>query len=282
MALKISPYHGGKNISGRSGLGKLLLRLLPQADTYVEPFCGMANIFLNRRPVSKLNILNDIDGHVVNLLKAIRDHGDELARRVSLTPVARDEFGSCVPQDATDPIERARQTFIVLANGLMCTTRNKSFKKVYTVWPPLSRNSGRAEDLLEVAKFFVENRVIIENRPAVELIRDVAAKANSRKTLLYLDPPYLPETRGQGKPNSYRNEMETDDHAELLSVIKSLDMNICISGYASELYDAELKGWHRVEMAVSKFCTPQKSRPANPMGLEVVWRNYDRPDGALL
>ena len=52
---------------------------------------------------------------------------------------------------------------------------------------------------------------------------------------VYLDPPYLIETRRNGK-RIYRHEMSFDDHVRLLVIIRELDCMVAISGYWSEMY----------------------------------------------
>ena len=68
---------------------------------------------------------------------------------------------------------------------------------------------------------------------------------SKNKTLIYLDPPYMPETRTSNA--KYKHELTVADHARLLQVIKqiSIDKNIMIilSGYRSELYDQSLTNW---------------------------------------
>jgi len=60
---------------------------------------------------------------------------------------------------------------------------------------------------------------------------------------VYLDPPYLIETRRNGK-RLYRHEMRTlEEHRSLLEIILALDCMVAISGYWSELYMDMLSGW---------------------------------------
>ena len=99
----------------------------------------------------------------------------------------------------------------------------------------------------------------IENKDAIELIR----RYDDPETLIYIDPPYLQELR---KKNMYKYEYSLEQHKELLSAIKQSKSMIIISGYDSELYDAELAGWS----------TAQTNTIAQ-MGLhrtEKIWCNF--------
>ena len=101
--------------------------------------------------------------------------------------------------------------------------------------------------------------VQIENRPALDLIR----RFNFDNVLIYADPPYLMDTRG-GK--QYRHEMTEQDHVELLAALLQHKGPVILSGYPSELYDRELKGWHRITRKSYNQNADQRT--------EVLWCNF--------
>lgn len=83
--------------------------------------------------------------------------------------------------------------------------------------------------------------------------------------LLYCDPPYLHSTRR--RMNLYRFELTRKQHEQVLSLIKRLKCRVMISGYASPLYDRQLKSWQRdTHEAITRGRT---------MRTEVVWTNFD-------
>jgi len=83
--------------------------------------------------------------------------------------------------------------------------------------------------------------VVIENRHAFEVMKT----HDSTKTLHYVDPPYVSETRGKG--GDYAFEMTDDDHRELAAVLCQLKGAVIVSGYPSELYETVYGDWERVE-----------------------------------
>lgn len=89
----------------------------------------------------------------------------------------------------------------------------------------------------------------------------------------YLDPPYL-EKDEDGTPirqgNIYKHEFQTlEQHADLLGLIKQLPWKIAISGYASELYERELKDWRKISWeAITR---------AGTKATEYLWMNYEQP-----
>lgn len=91
----------------------------------------------------------------------------------------------------------------------------------------------------------------------------------SAGALVYLDPPYLLETRSS-KKKIYRYEMTTrQEHARLLGIIQQLNCMVIISGYRSELYASELAHW--------RTATYQTTNRAGKPTTEWLWMNYPEP-----
>ncbi len=87
----------------------------------------------------------------------------------------------------------------------------------------VSRWLGSIKGLPQIAERLL--RVQIENRPAIEVIRQY----DSVGTLFYCDPPYPHESRGD--KNAYGYEMSEDDHRELAYVLGQIKGLLAISGY---------------------------------------------------
>lgn len=88
------------------------------------------------------------------------------------------------------------------------------------------------------------------------------------KTFLYLDPPYLIETRRSSRP-IYKFEMSKNDHIRLLDAIKNAPQKIALSGYPSALYDQALPDWRKIEF--SSVVSSGES------ATESLWMNYPEP-----
>jgi len=86
------------------------------------------------------------------------------------------------------------------------------------------------------------------------------------ETVIYVDPPYLPETRLRKKV--YKHDYSFEDHVNLLETITKLPCRILVSGYFSDLYQNYLSDWN-----IHKF----KSKTHVGIRDEYVWFNYEKP-----
>lgn len=239
-------YHGGK-----WKLAPWIISHFPTHRTYVEPFAGGGSVLL-RKPRSYAEVYNDLDGEMVNLFRVARDHGDELTRRIYLTPFAREEFKqSYEPID--DPIEQARRTVARAYMGF----GSASISKEISGFRANSNRSGTtpAHDWMnypDCLTAIIERLrgVVIENRDAVECMR----QHDGPEVLHYVDPPYVhstrsSKTRGTASGSSYKYELTDDQHRELADCLQSLTGTVILSGYPSALYEQLYAGWQRVDRA---------------------------------
>ncbi|EGK10386.1 DNA adenine methylase, partial [Kingella kingae ATCC 23330] len=86
-SLPIIPWMGGKR-----RLAKRLLPLFPEHSCYVELFAGGAALFFMREQAAKTEVLNDINGQLVNLYRVVQHHFDEFVRQFDYTLTSREVF----------------------------------------------------------------------------------------------------------------------------------------------------------------------------------------------
>jgi DNA adenine methylase len=84
--MSIVPWIGGK---GR--LADKLLPLFPAHQCYVEPFAGAAALFFRKRP-APAEVLNDINGDLVNLYRVVQHHLEEFIRQFKWALTSRKIF----------------------------------------------------------------------------------------------------------------------------------------------------------------------------------------------
>lgn len=236
-------YHGGK-----WKLAPWIVAHFPPHRVYVEPFGGAASVLL-RKPRSYAEVYNDLDGEIVNLFRVARDRGEDLVRCLELTPFAREEFRlSYTPSD--DPLEQARRTVAraymgfgsASVNGRVSGFRADSNKAGTTPAHDWRNYPDALPAIIERLR-----GVVIEHKEAAAVIRD----HDSPRTLFYVDPPYVLDTRSKGNPNckkhQYRHEMTDEDHRALSDALKSVQGMVVLSGYPSDLYSYLYRGWRLVK-----------------------------------
>lgn len=242
-------------------IAQWIISFFPKHHSYLEPFFGSGAVLFNK-PRSNIETVNDLDGNVVNLFDVIRHYPEELARRVYLTPYAREEYEKAYTQVPEDPLEKAVNFYIRLNMGHGFRTNGERVG-----WKNDIQGRERAyaaQDWIHLPEKVLQTAerlrgVQIENRPAVDLIK----RYNFDNVLIYCDPPYLLSTR-HGR--QYKCEMDESEHEELLKLLLEHKGYAIISGYDSELYNDMLQGWNKFETkAYSQVHT--KTR-------ETIWLNY--------
>lgn len=241
-------YFGGKWM-----LAKWIIAHLPPHRIYVEPFGGAGSVLL-RKPRAYAEVWNDLDDEVVDYFRILRDPSAaaELRRQLTLTPFAREEFSRAYDL-AGDPIERARRLVVrsFMGHGVISWRRDRrcGFRcdnnRAGTTPAHDWANLPAAMEALTLRL----QGVVIEKRPALDLIRSHATRAD---TLIYVDPPYMHETRSSKRAagdlyNGYRHELSDEDHWDLLASLRECAGGVVLTGYSTPLYEAALPDWTRVE-----------------------------------
>lgn len=238
-------YYGGK--------GQLARRLLPFVDVglprYCEPYCGGASVFFAKTPVPH-EVLNDLDGAVVNFFRQLREHGPALAEMLAATPYSRAEFVAAlaVGRDAS-PLLSAWATFVKANQGFAGEAKTagnwgRSMRVCSGVAMAMEVSHWRSRVLRLAAQAERLSRAYIECRDAV----DCLTYWDTPATLHYVDPPYVAATRVKGSRGAYRHEMTDEDHRRLLACLVDLKGAVVLSGYRSPLYDEALAGWRRIDI----------------------------------
>ena len=247
----ISRYHGGK-----FAIAPWVASLMPTHECYVEPFGGMASVLL-KKPQSNTEVYNDLDNDVVTLFTVLRDEhaAEALAAQLRATPFARAEYEAAFEPSDVD-VERARRFLIRSAMGVGSDSatrvarsgfRNKRTTDGHFDISP-ARDFANLESFLPAFHDRLRS-VIIECRAASEVITSF----DSPYTLIYADPPYLPETQNRGARaegptrHGYRDIFDREHHEALLSQLLQCKSMVMLSGYPSDLYSQRLVGWTRFD-----------------------------------
>ncbi len=258
-------YYGAKQ-----RLASRIVEMLPPHNAWVEGFCGSAAISLAKQP-APIEVINDLDGEIVNLFRLLRTKPATLIEAVALTPYARQEFAQGRRRSRRlPPLERARRFLagvMMTVNGAVNGGRSGfSFSTAYTrsgMEARVSRWYNLPERLSHVAERLRKFRV--EHRDARRLLE---VFLNRPATLVYLDPPYFVK-------RAHRYVIDANDHAfheELLKLCCKAKCMILLSGYDTPLYNRMLTrkgGWKRVVIETHTRDTKGKDYSRS----EVLWQN---------
>lgn len=270
-------YYGGK-----TRFAPWIASLLPTHQVYVEPFAGSAAVLFAKSPATH-EILNDLDGNVVNFYRQLREHPEALELACRLTPYSRDEYLAADFDEAgIDDLERARRWWCRSTQAFGQSASDVTGWSISTNQntPRMSQLTRRIERFAMVAERL--RHVFIENLPAEDVI---ARYVDDPRAVLYLDPPYLDSTRAA--LGQYWHEMGDEAaHRSLAAAVGVARATVIVSGYASPLYDEDLfAGWHRAERAAGSRHGNGKGVPVdgNRLGrkVEVLWSNRPLNDGRL-
>ena len=171
-------------VGGKSKLTQTIIPLIPAHHCYVEVFAGAAWV-LFRKPPSKVEVINDINGELVNMYKVIRHHHEAFIRAFDHVLVSRDQFREFMdtPVAVLTDIQRAVRFFYTLRTSYAAKVVGQTFtsgseRASRLNFDTLSQDIEEAHNRLK--------RVWVENRPFEVLIPQM----DKPNTFFYIDPPY--------------------------------------------------------------------------------------------
>lgn len=172
-------------LGGKSRLADQIIDRMPPHEAYCEVFAGAAWV-LFRKPESRVEIINDINGDLVNLYRCVKHHLAELVAQFRWLLVAREEFDRFMqtPADTLTDIQRAARFYYLTKMAFGARVNSPTFGICATGAPRL--NLLRVEEDLSEAHVRL-SRVYIENKPYAQVID----RFDKPGTLFYLDPPYF-------------------------------------------------------------------------------------------
>ncbi|MDO4695106.1 MAG: DNA adenine methylase [Eikenella sp.] len=173
------PWMGGKR-----RLAKHLIPMFPERQCYVELFAGGAALFFLRPQPAKCEVLNDLNGQLINLYRIVQHHFDEFVRQFEWTLTSREVFArlqSTPPESMTD-IQRAARFFYLQHTAFGAKPADQHFGTATT--GPCFKAADIA-DRLKAAQQRLSG-VYIENEPWEKCFK----RYDRPHTFFYADPPY--------------------------------------------------------------------------------------------
>ena len=210
-ATPIVPWVGGKR-----RLAKRILPLFPGHECYVEPFAGGAALYF-LKPPSDVEVLNDVNGELVNLYRVVKHHLEEFVRQFKWGLISRQIYGwlQKTPEETLTDIQRAARFYYLQKMAFGGKVVGQNFGIATTSAPRL--NLLRIEEELSAAHLRL-SRTYIEHLPWEDCIR----RYDRPHTLFYLDPPYW-GTEGYGV------EFGLEQYARMVELARSIKGHMVIS-----------------------------------------------------
>lgn len=243
-------------IGGKRRVATQISRLIPEHTTYVEPFSGGAQVFFHKRP-SRVEVLNDLDGEIVNFLRVCQQHPRELVRVMRYWIASRGWHAALAAQ-ATDhltDIQRAARLLYLQKNSFGGLVRRQTFH--YCVTKPSNYNPTRLRRLIETTASRLA-RVQLECWPYERVLE----RYDRPSTFFYIDPPYV-------GLSLYRFNLTNDDFPDLAERLRALRGKFLLSLNDHPVARAAFQGFAVRELSVSYTSTPHV-----PTVRELLFSNF--------
>ncbi|HBW09165.1 MAG: restriction endonuclease subunit M [Pseudomonas sp. BICA1-14] len=251
----IIPWLGGKR-----RLADRLLALFPPHECYVEVFAGGAALYFLRPIPAKTEVLNDVNGELINLYRIVQNHLEEFVRQFKWALSSRQVFKwlqDTRPETLTD-IQRAARFFYLQQHAFGGRVDGQSFGTA-TTGPAI--NLCRIEEnlsaaYLRLAGTYVENLTWL----------DCAERYDRPHTFFYMDPPYW-QTEGYGVDFPFENYLQMADFMHrckgkvMVSINDHPDIREAFAGF-------------QIEQTNLKYSVANQRQGGQPASSELVIMNW--------
>ena len=217
-------------IGGKSRLAKDIVSLIYPHKTYIEVFGGALNVLYSKTP-SKLEVVNDINGELINLHRVIKNYPQTLTIYLNELLISREIFKD-IKQKYIKPknnIQKAAFYYYLLSQSFGSKMDNFA----------MSAKSGRKpKDIYKSFKIWSKRLkyVTIENLSFEKLIK----LYDKEDSFFYCDPPYF------GTESYYKNTggFGKDKHILLKETLTNIKGKFLLS-YNDTIFIKELyKDFH--------------------------------------
>lgn len=255
-----------------------IVPLIPKHTVYVEPFAGGAAVFFAKPWPAVKNtdhyreVINDHDERLINFYQVLRDDGEELVRRLSLTLHSEAEYRRAKDLSIGEDLVDAAVRYFVNVNQSFSNKINGGWgRAIYG-----SNEAAAWMKSIERLPQYLDRMasVNIACGDALKVIKDW----DSPQTFFYCDPPY---------PGSDCGSYKGYTVADLQALVDTLDA--CQGSFILSNYDQPdvvfPDDWERIEFKATSSALGRggydRSRAVdesnqNRQRTEVVWRRMSR------
>ena len=221
---------------------KHIMPLIPSHKIYTESFAGGAAVFWAKEP-SPIEVLNDINGNLINFYQVLKYRFNDLSRRIDATLHSREtfDFASIVYDfpEFFDPVERAWALWVLSKMGF-ASRLDGSFGYDRTSNSVAKKLSGAKELFTEELSKRLQSTQI-ERINALRIIES----RDTKETFHFVDPPYVNSDCGH-----YAGIFNEQDFAELLGLLAKVNGLFMLTMFPHKLLNDYIAahGWRVVEV----------------------------------
>lgn len=246
---------------GKSRLLPHILPYIPEKKGYIELFAGGLAVLM-AKPKSKLEIVNDWNGQIVNLYRVVKYHTEPLISELEFMLLSREILKDCVEQKGLTDIQMAAR--FIHANKTTFagggTTGFAVAKK------PTSSAMASRENLLHAIRAFSLrlDRVSIENldyRKCLDLY-------DHPDSFVFADPPYL-----NAKPKNYAG-WSLSEMSEFAERMESISADWLITVDDSAVTRNLWKNHHIEAIKTRNGCVNRRLAPNASFGELIIRRKW--------
>jgi len=235
---------------GKGKLATWIVQYVPAGQIYVEPFAGAASVLWHLPSPFPVEVLNDLDGDIVNLYRVLQNKSkfEDLAHRLIFTPYARAEFARAlqiVKDPNTTDIDRAWAFFVKQNQGFggIAQTEGSWGRALVARAHCMADTTSWWRSRLKLLSFWHErlSRVQIDCIDGIDCIK----YWDTPETVFYIDPPYVVDTRKDRR--LYKNEADLAYHERLVETILAAKGKVLLSCYDHPVYaPLTSAGWRKL------------------------------------
>jgi DNA adenine methylase len=195
---------------GKRALQKTLLSLIPEHRIYAEVFAGSAKLLFAKEPAN-LEVMNDLNGEVINFFRVVKHRPAELAELLQLDCIHAGRFRELrAKTDQELEIDRALRFAYLVWYSFGAKGEHFARGSAHILRP--KRPLNRVRDLLMATAERLAS-VLIEQQDFAEIL----LRYDSPETFFYLDPPYV-----NFQPNGRYAPLEKKRRAEMFEQLATL------------------------------------------------------------
>jgi DNA adenine methylase len=241
-----------KRVGGKVKMASWIKEKLPPHSVYVEPFGGSFAVGMQMPRPDGSNyrmVYNDLDGHIWNFFRIIREQPEALMQALEVTPYGRKEFNEAVKFIKSKDIALWESNAVEWARNYIIYNRQSIFGKETGNWC-ISRQGENIcmtwHDLPECLQTMAKHLKTVY----VECLdyRKILQKWDSKQSLFYIDPPY----EGVEKDFYPVNKTDGFSHEDLRKSLDEVEGSWAVSYYDSPEIRKLYQGFKFYELSVKK------------------------------